>query len=149
MVSSEKAEVSEANVIKATMEELTDDERQAYLIAEEHLKEQFLQGFKKDHGGFVKRVEEFVMPSFKLNKDMVEETPTISTPPSNLFKKLSLMIDQKLVAAQSTSGDMFAKMNSEIDALKGTQPMDVCYSSEPSSTTPVFTSEPIYGIPPP
>ena len=45
MVSSEKAKVSEANVIKATMEELADDERQAYLIAVEHLKKQFLQGF--------------------------------------------------------------------------------------------------------
>ena len=63
MVSSEKAEVSEANVIKATMEELTDDECRAYLIAEEHLKEQFLQGFKKERGGLLKRVGEFVMPS--------------------------------------------------------------------------------------
>ena len=40
-------EVHNDNVIKATMEELTEDERQAYLIAEEHLKEQFLQGFKE------------------------------------------------------------------------------------------------------
>ena len=38
------------------MEELTDDERQAYLIAEEHLKEHFLQGFKKERGGLFKRV---------------------------------------------------------------------------------------------
>ncbi|XP_039834450.1 Golgi integral membrane protein 4-like [Panicum virgatum] len=47
MVSSEKAIVSEVNIIKATMEELADDERQAYLITEEHLKEQFLHGFKE------------------------------------------------------------------------------------------------------
>jgi len=72
---SEKAEVSEANVIKATMEELTDDERQAYLIAEEHFKGQFLQGFKKERGGIFKRVGEFVMPSFKLNKDKVDVLP--------------------------------------------------------------------------
>ena len=71
MISSEKIEVSEANIIKATMEELADDERQAYLITEEHLKEQFLQGFKKERGGLFKRVGEFVMPSFKLNKDKV------------------------------------------------------------------------------
>jgi len=32
-------EIHNDNVIKATMEELADDERQAYLIAEEHLKE--------------------------------------------------------------------------------------------------------------
>ena len=143
------SEVDKNNIITTMIEELSEEERKAYLVLEEHIKAQFLNGFKKDHGGFVKRVEEFVMPSFKLNKDMVEDTPTISTPPSNLFQKLSLMIDQKLVATQSAAGDMFAKMNSEIDALKGTKPMDGSYSSEPSSATPVFMSEPIYGIPPP
>ena len=70
----EKAEINGSNVIKATMEELTDDERQAYLIAEEHLKEHFLQGFK-ECGGLFKRVGEFVMPSFKLDKDKVEVLP--------------------------------------------------------------------------
>ena len=49
-------EIHNDNVIKATMEELTEDERRAYLIAEEHLKEQFLQGFKKERGGLFKRV---------------------------------------------------------------------------------------------
>ena len=49
-------EIHNDNVIKATMEELADDERQAYLIAEEHLKEQFLQGFKKECGGLFKSV---------------------------------------------------------------------------------------------
>ena len=69
------SEISGANVIKGTMEKLTEHERQAYLIAEEHLKEQFLQGFKKECGGLFKRVGEFVMPSFKLNKDKVEVLP--------------------------------------------------------------------------
>ena len=46
------------------MEELTEEERKAYLIAEEHLREHFLQGFKKKQGGLFKRVGEFVMPSF-------------------------------------------------------------------------------------
>ena len=45
------------------MEELIDDERRAYLIAEEHMKVQFLQGFKKERAGLFKRVGEFVMPS--------------------------------------------------------------------------------------
>ena len=35
-------EIHNDNVIKATMEELTEDERKAYLIAEEHLREHFL-----------------------------------------------------------------------------------------------------------
>jgi len=39
------------------------------LVLEDHVKDQFLKGFKKDRGGFIKRVEEFVMSSLKLNKD--------------------------------------------------------------------------------
>ena len=81
-----KAEISGSNVIKATMEELTEDERQAYLIAEEHLKEQFLQGFKKERGGLFKRVGEFVMPAFKLNNDKVVVIPTVGNEPSDLHK---------------------------------------------------------------
>ena len=49
-------EIHNDNIIKATMEELTEDERKAYLIAEEHLREHFLQGFKKERGGLFKRV---------------------------------------------------------------------------------------------
>ena len=49
----EKAEICGSNVIQATMEELTDDEHYAYLITEEHLKEHFLQGFKKERGGLL------------------------------------------------------------------------------------------------
>ena len=75
MVFSENAEIGGSNIIKETMEELTDDDRQAYLIAEENLEEQFLKGFKKERGGLFKRVGEFVMPSFKLNKDKVEVLP--------------------------------------------------------------------------
>ena len=97
------------------MEELTDDERQAYLIAEEHLKEHFLQGFKKERGGLFKRVEEFVMPSFKLNKDKIE---VLSNDPSELVKQFSLMVDSKISAAQVATGETFAGLNDEIAALK-------------------------------
>lgn len=107
-----------------------------------------MKGCKKDRGGLVKRVEEFVLPSLKLNKDKIEEIPNVSTSPSYMFQKLSLMVDQKLVAAQHVAGDMFAKMNNEVDALKVKKPMDESYSSDPSSATPAFTSEPIYGMPP-
>jgi len=97
------------------MEELTDDECHAYLIAEEHLKEQFLQGFKKERGGLFKRVGEFVMPSFKLNKDKVEVLPN---DPSKLVKKLSLMVDSKISTAQVAASETFAGLNDEIVALK-------------------------------
>ena len=112
---SEKAEIGGSNIIKAAMEELTDDERQAYLIAEEHWKEQFLQGFKKERGGLFKRVGEFVMPSSKLNKDKVEVLPN---DPSELVKQFSLMVDSKISAAQVAAGETFAGLNDEIAALK-------------------------------
>ena len=97
------------------MEEPTEDERRAYLIAEEHLKEHFLQCFKKEHGGLFKRVGEFVMPSFKLNNDKVEVIPT---EPSELIKQLSLMVDKKISDAQVAAGENFTSLNDEIAALK-------------------------------
>ena len=108
-------EIHSDNILKATMEELTDDERQAYLIVEEHLKEQFLQGFKKERGGLFKRVGEFVMPSFKLNKDKVEVLPN---DPSELVTQFSLMVDSKIFAAQVAAAETFAGLNDEIAALK-------------------------------
>ena len=108
-------EIHNDNIIKATMEELTEEERKAYLIAEEHLKEQFLQGFKKERGGLVKRIGEFVMPSFKLNQDKVEVLPNDL---SELVKQFSLMVDSKISAAQVASGETLAGLNDEIAALK-------------------------------
>ena len=130
------------------MEELTEEERKAYLLVEEHVKAQFLKGFKKDRGGLVKRVEEFVLPSLKLNKDKVGEIPNVSLSPSDIFDKMSSMIDQKIIAAQAAAGDVLIKLSSDIDALKGKQPMSDPNSSDPSSATPEFTSEPMYGMPP-
>ena len=108
-------EIHSDNVLKATMEELTEDERQAYLIAEEHLKENFLQGFKKERGGLFKRVGEFVMPSFKLNKVKIDVLPN---DPSELVKQFSLMVDSKIFAVQVAAGESFARLNDQIEALK-------------------------------
>jgi len=80
-----------------------------------------LKGFKKDHGNFVKRVEEFVMPSFKLNNDQIEEIPVVSNEPFDLVKQLSLLMDKKISDAYIIVGDTFALMNSEIDELKKRQ----------------------------
>ena len=74
-----------------------------------------MKGFKKDRGGLVKRVDEFVLPSLKLDKDKIKEIPNISFSPSDIFEKMSLMVDQKLIAAQTAAGDILAKMNSDID----------------------------------
>ena len=47
------SEIDKESIITATMEELTEEERKAYLLVEEHVKSQFLKGFKKDRGGLV------------------------------------------------------------------------------------------------
>ena len=57
-------------------------------------------------------------------------------------------MDQKIVAAQAAAGDVLIKLSSDIDALKNKKPMSDPNSSDPSSATPEFTSEPIYGMPP-
>ena len=126
-------EISNNNVTKATMEELTEDERWAYLIAEEHLKEHFLQGFKKERGGLFKRIREFVMPSFKLNNDKVEVIPT---EPSELIKQLSLMVDKKISDAQVATGETFADLNDEIAALKKGKSLESdTYFPDPNSAS--------------
>ena len=65
-----------------------------------------------------------------------------------MFDRMSSMMDQKIVAAQAVAGDILIKLSSDIDALKGKQPMSDPNSSHPSSATPEFTSEPLYGMPP-
>ena len=57
-------------------------------------------------------------------------------------------MDQKIVAAQAAAGDILIKLSSDADALKGKQPMSDTNSLDPSSATPEFTSEPLYGMPP-
>ena len=69
------SEINKKNIITATLEELTEEERKAYLLVEEHVRTQFLKGFKKDRGGLVKRVEEFVLPSLKLARIRLKRSP--------------------------------------------------------------------------
>ena len=56
------------------------------------------------------------------------------------------MMDQKIVAAQAAAGDVLIKLSSDIDELKGKKPISDPNSSDPSSGTPEFTSEPFYGM---
>ena len=90
------SEIDKENIITATKEELTKEERKAYLLAEEHVKAQFLKGFKKDRGGLIKRADEFVLPSLKLSKDKIEEIPNVSpsriVPDELLHKKVGLAL---------------------------------------------------------
>ena len=124
----------------------SDDERQAYLIVEEHLKEQFLQGFKKERGGLFKRVGEFMMPSFKLNKDKVEVLPN---DPSELVKQFSLMVDSKISATQVATGGTFVGLNDEIAVLKKDKGVEGgTYFLEANSAGTSATQDQFYGMPP-
>ena len=127
------------------MEEPTEDECRAYLIAEEHLKEHFLQCFKKEHGGLFKRVGEFVMPSFKLNNDKVEIIPNET---SDLVKKFSLMVDKKRSDAQVVAGETFVGINDEIAALKKGKCVDDTYSLDPNSANACADLDQFYGMQP-
>jgi hypothetical protein len=52
--------------ISTSIEELSEEERQDYLVVREHIKAQFLKGFKKDEKCHVTRIQDFVIPSFTL-----------------------------------------------------------------------------------
>ena len=61
----------EGNISTST-EELSEEERQEYLVVREHFKAQFLKGFKKNQQGQVTRFQDFVMPSFTLKNKQIE-----------------------------------------------------------------------------
>src|SRR6185436_3718702 len=86
--------------------------------------------------------------SLKLNQDKIEEIPNVSLSPSDMFDRMSSLMYQKIIAAQAATGDMLVKLSTDVDALKGKQPMSDPNSSDPSSAIPEFTSEPLYGMPP-
>jgi hypothetical protein len=75
------SELNKDNITSATIEELSEEEHQDYLVAEEHFKAQFFKGFKKDRAGQVKRVQDFVMPSFTLENEHVKVINNVSTSP--------------------------------------------------------------------
>ena len=56
-------------------------------------------------------------------------------------------MDHKVHAAQIATGDVLAKMNSDIDALKGKKSVDASCSSGTSSATPSSAPAQIYGMP--
>ena len=71
--------------ISTSIEELSEEEHQEYLVVREHFKAQFLKGFKKNQRGQVTRIQDFVMPSFTLKNKQVEVISNVSTSFSDLF----------------------------------------------------------------
>ena len=82
--------------ISTSVEELSKEERQDYLVVREHFKAQFLKGFKKNQQGQVTRVQDFVMPSFTLKNKQVEVISDVSTSSFDLFSQWSSIMDQKI-----------------------------------------------------
>ena len=82
--------------ISTSIEDLSEEERQEYLVVREHFKAQFLKGFKKNQQGQVTRVQDFVIPSFMLNNKQVKIISDVSTSSSDLFSQLSSIMDQKI-----------------------------------------------------
>ena len=106
------------NTISATIEELREEEYQEYLVAEEHFKVQFLEGFKKDRSGQVKRVQAFMMPSFTLKNKQVEVVSYVSTSSSDLFSQLASLMDLKIADSHESTSDLLINLTNEINILK-------------------------------
>ena len=96
----------ESNIISTSIKELSEEERQDYLVAREHLKAQFLKGFKKGKKGQVTKVEDFVMPSFTLKNKQVEVISDVSTSSSDLFSQLSSIMDKKIADIYKPMNDL-------------------------------------------
>ena len=88
-------DLDESN-ISASIEELSEEERQDYLVFRKHFKAQFLKGFKNNQQGQVTRVQDFMMPSFTLKNKQVEVISNVNTSSSDLFSQLSSIMDQKI-----------------------------------------------------
>ena len=82
--------------ISTSIEELSEEERQEYLVVREHFKAQFLKGFKKDEKGQVTKVQDFVIPSFTLKNKWVKVISNVSTSSFDLLIQLSSIVDQKI-----------------------------------------------------
>jgi hypothetical protein len=143
------------NIITASLEELNEEERKDYLVAEEYLKAQFLKGFKKNWQGTVTRVQDFVMPSFTLKNKQIEVISNVSTSSSNLLDQLSSIMNQKIADSHKSTSNLLASLTDELHTLKRGKSVDdnsiPAFSPKtvnPSSwSTLVNALNPQYGMP--
>jgi DNA-binding protein YbaB len=77
------------------IEELSEEDQRKYMELQEHIKQQFLSGTKKDRSGKVTLNQDFELPAIKLNKDKVEVIPIVSqASPPDLLTQLSAITDR-------------------------------------------------------
>ena len=135
--------------ISASIEELSKEECQEYLVVREHFKAQFLKGFKKDEKGQITRIQDFMIPSFTLKDKQVEVISDVSTSSSNLFSQLSSIIDQKIADMYKPTNDLLGNLKGQVEIMKtGKSVDDNCAFQTPSlSDTPAYSHQPQYGMP--
>jgi L-lysine 2,3-aminomutase len=115
------SKLNKDNIISTSLEELSKEERQDYLVAEEHFKAQFLKAFKKNRQGKVMRVQAFVMSSFTPKNKLVEVFDNVITSSSDLLSQLSSIMDQKVADSHKSTSDLLINRMDELDILKKSQ----------------------------
>ena len=104
--------------ISTSIEELSEEERQDYLVVREHIKAQFLKGFKKDEKCHVTRIQDFVIPSFTLKNKQVEIISDVSTSSFDLLSQLSSVVEQKIADIYKPTNDLLSNLKGQLDILK-------------------------------
>jgi hypothetical protein len=137
--------------ISTSIEELSEKERQNYLVVREHFKVQFLKGFKKDEKSQVTRVQDFVIPSFTLKNKQVEVISDVSTSSSDLLSQLSSVVEQKIADMCKPTNDLLSNLKGQLDILKKGKSIDGNCSFQTTesslSATPKSVQQPLYGMP--
>ena len=120
-------------------------------MVREHFKAQFLKGFKKNQQGQVTRVQDFVMPSFRLKNKQVEVISDVSTSSSDLFSQLSSVVEQKVADMYKPTNDLLSNLKGQIDILKKGKSVDgnCSFQTVESSLSalPKSIQQPPYGMP--
>ena len=135
--------------ISASIEELSEEERQDYLVAKEHLMSHFLKGFKKDEKGQVTKVKDFVIPSFTLRNKQVEVISNVSTSSSDLFSQLSSIMNQKIADMCKPTNDLLGDLKGQVEIMKKGKSVDdnCAFQIDSSSVTPASAQEASYAMP--
>ena len=130
--------------ISTSVEELSEEERQEYLVVREHFKAQFLKGFKKDEKGQVTRIQDFVIPSFTLKDKQVEVISNVSTSSSDLFSQLSSIMNQKIADMYKPTNDLLGNLKGQVEIMKkGKSIDDNCAFQTPClSAMPAYSQQP-------
>ena len=104
----------------ASIEDLGEEEQRRYVALQEHIKQQFLAGIKKDRHGKISREQEFEMPAIKLNKDKIEVVTAVSDSPPDFAA-----LNSKLDAVIKNQSDMYDHIGTRLDAIEKGKKVDL------------------------